>query len=365
MRSQEYKDFSLRIHENGQHTPLVTQFEITHRCNVRCRHCYIVRDPSKEELKTKDACRILDVLANEGCLWLCLTGGEPLVREDFLDIYSYAFKKGFVITLFTNATLFSEEIATCLKKFPPFCIEVTLNGATKKTYELISGVPGSFEKAMEGIERIRAHGLPLKIKTQALTLNIGELRALAMFCKERNMKFICDASIIPRLDGSTEPCRYRLPIQSMIDIANTRNTATIPEESPCTGVKRENKEEERVPPLSDKLFLCPGGKWMFYIDPYGHLFFCNTIRKPSYDLLSLPLKESAAKLFSEIDNRRFTTDSKCRTCEHRHYCLNCPGKAQLEVKDPEAPVTFYCEHIKLKRAKEKEWRMKQQAVPER
>jgi MoaA/NifB/PqqE/SkfB family radical SAM enzyme len=142
MRAKEYLDFSMRLHGKGVRRPMVGQFELTHRCNLRCRHCYIVRDTTKAELTYEEICRIIDEFHKEGCLWLCLTGGEPLLREDFLDIYSYAYKKGFIITIFTNAALLNEKMAKYLSRFPPFCIEVTLNGVTRKTYELLVSPTG-------------------------------------------------------------------------------------------------------------------------------------------------------------------------------------------------------------------------------
>ena len=96
MREQEYKDFSLRVHMKGTRRPIVGQFELTHRCNLRCRHCYIVNNHQKRELTYVELCRIFDEVHAEGCLWLCLTGGDPLLREDFQDIYRYAYRKGFI-----------------------------------------------------------------------------------------------------------------------------------------------------------------------------------------------------------------------------------------------------------------------------
>ena len=92
---------------------MVGQFELTHRCNLRCQHCYIVRNNKKAELTYKEICRVIDEVRKEGCLWLCLTGGEPLLREDFLDIYSYAYKKGFIITIFTNLRVPSSILYLC------------------------------------------------------------------------------------------------------------------------------------------------------------------------------------------------------------------------------------------------------------
>ena len=86
------------------------------------------------------------------------TNAEIFARRDFLDIYTYARKKGFLITLFTNGTLVTAPIADHLARWRPFAIEITLYGHTKETYERLTGIPGSYEKCMRGIRLLRDRG---------------------------------------------------------------------------------------------------------------------------------------------------------------------------------------------------------------
>src|SRR5262249_52287734 len=91
------------------------------------------------ELTTAEHRRILDEMAAAGCLWLLYTGGEIFARRDFLDIYTHARRNGFIVTLFTNATLITGKIADCLTEFRPLAVEVTLYGRTRETYERLTG----------------------------------------------------------------------------------------------------------------------------------------------------------------------------------------------------------------------------------
>src|SRR6058998_2074459 len=117
----EYKEFSLNVHTHAAHTNTIVnaQIELTYGCNLHCVHCYTDcynrPDLIKRELSYAEVTRILDQLAAEGCLWVCFTGGEIFMRKDFLDIYAYAKQKGFLITLFTNGTLFTEALADYLR----------------------------------------------------------------------------------------------------------------------------------------------------------------------------------------------------------------------------------------------------------
>ena len=292
MREKEYLDFSMRVHEKGVRRPMVGQFELTHRCNLRCRHCYVVRDTTRTELTYEEICRIIDEVHKEGCLWLCLTGGEPLLREDFLDIYSYAYKKGFIITIFTNGTLLHEKTARYLSSFPPFSIEVTLNGVTRKTYESITQVEDSFEKAMRGIDLIRKHKLPFKLKSQAITLNVNELALIREFYQEIGVEFRWGTLIDPRMNGSVEPCSLRLPVSQIADLRERHEAFNERDEVEDNLLKRKDN--------SDALFRCPGGTWAFYVNPYGELFFCNSLREPSLQLRSESFSEGFYRFFSVI-----------------------------------------------------------------
>src|SRR4030042_1866779 len=116
MKEIEYQDFSLATHnKNWQiNKANVCQFELTFKCGLHCKHCYsdCFNNPSSisRELDTKQIKLILDKVYAAGCFWLCFSGGDPLAREDFLGIYSYAKQKGFIITVFTNGYSMNDGI---------------------------------------------------------------------------------------------------------------------------------------------------------------------------------------------------------------------------------------------------------------
>src|SRR5580693_158811 len=145
-----YGEFSADLHgkQAGKRVPMQVSIEVTRRCPLECQHCYNNlpmgdQDARTREMSTEEHFRMLDELADMNCFWLLYTGGEIFARKDFLDIYTYAKKKGFLITLFTNGTLVTERIADHLVAWRPFAIEITLYGLTKDTYERLTGVPGS------------------------------------------------------------------------------------------------------------------------------------------------------------------------------------------------------------------------------
>src|SRR5262249_47504461 len=150
----------------------------------------------RRELTFDEHSRLLDELQDAGCLWLLYTGGEIFARRDFLDIYTYAKKKGFLITLFTNGTLITERIADYLAEWRPFAIEITLYGRTRETYERLTGIPGSHEKCLRGIRALLDRGLPLALKTVAVSTNSHEVLEMQRFAEEDlGVKFKFDSMI--------------------------------------------------------------------------------------------------------------------------------------------------------------------------
>ena len=130
--------------------------EVTRRCPLECLHCYNNlpvgdMEAKSRELSKEEHFRILDELVEMGCFWILYTGGEIFARKDFLEIYTFAKQKGFIITLFTNGILINEKIADYLREYPPFAIEITLYGRTKETYEALTQLPGSYDRCMRGI----------------------------------------------------------------------------------------------------------------------------------------------------------------------------------------------------------------------
>ncbi|MBN1869425.1 MAG: radical SAM protein [Candidatus Omnitrophica bacterium] len=349
MKNISYKTFSWRTHQKNwrmQHIN-VCQFEMTFGCGLHCRHCYTdcynIPGFLTKELNTREVKFVLDKAYRAGAIWLCLTGGDPLTRKDFLDIYAYAKDKGFIVTIFTNAYSMTAEIAAYFQKKPPFVIEMTLNAVNQATYEKISRTKGSFEKVMNGIELIQSKNLPLKIKTQVTKDNWEEVPDIIGFLKKNNMPFRPSYDLFARLNGDTAPCDLRVPPDKLFKGDSTEHL--------CDDCQSEALETNST--RNDYLFRCAaGGGDGINIDPYGNAFLCNLIRKPAVNLLESDIAEAFNKLLPLARGRVFTTDSKCRSCDVRDYCRLCPGRAFVETGDMEAPVEYYCQLADLAACRE-------------
>jgi len=352
MREIQYKAFSWRTHKkNWKIRKLnVCQFELTFGCGLHCKHCYTdcYNKPEylKKELDTQKVKFILDKVYQEGIVWICFTGGDPLTREDFLDIYSYAKDRGLIVSIFTNAYSMTKERAKYLKKKPPFVVEMTLNAVTKNLYEKISQVRGSFEKVMEGINLIRKAKLPLKIKTQITQDNLRELPNIKRFIESLGLRFYPSHDLHARLNGDLAPCNLRVSPTEILNLdGNKYKRNDCFGQMPVCGTRRPKTEERKA---GSVIFRCAaGGGDGIRIDPYGNMFVCGLIRKPVFNLLKVDIDYASNRLLPLVRNRKFAANSKCDGCDLREICYWCPGRAYIETGNMEMPIEYYCILSKL------------------
>jgi radical SAM protein with 4Fe4S-binding SPASM domain len=354
LQTERYGDFSLGLHQRvvAHRIPITGTIEISRRCPLACAHCYnnlpmSDRAAQLGELTFDEHCRILDEISEAGCFWLLFTGGEIFARKDFLEIYTYAKKKGFLITLFTNGTLITPKIADYLSEWPPFSIEITLYGRTKATYEKLTQVPGSYDRCIRGIQLLKERGLPLKLKTVGVSINKHEIGEMKQFAEqELGLEFKFDAMINPRIDCSQSPLAVRLKPHEVVEL-DLQDADRMSE--------WQKFGEQFVGPVhsaetSDELYHCGGGINSFAIDPYGMLSICVLSQIDQYDLRKGSFKQGWEKfLFQVRHGKKITVLSKCVKCEIKSMCGMCPANGELENGHAEKPVDFLC-HVAHLRA---------------
>ena len=352
MEVKEYTDWSLGIHQVSvaNRIPIGGSIEITHRCNNNCVQCYNNlplkdKEARRKELTYEEHCRILDQISALGCLWLLFTGGEIFVRKDFLDIYTYAKQKGLLITLFTNGTLITPEIADYLVQFRPFAIEITLYGRTQQTYEQVTGIPGSFARCMQGIQLLRQRELPLKLKAMAITPNKHELWDMKRFVEdELGLEFKFDAILNPRCDCSQSPLEVRLSPEEAVKL-DLQDPERV---DAWRDLADRNKNSRNVLENSKAIWQCSSGLNTFAVDPYGILHMCVLSPNDGYDLRNGNFQEGWEQFLYSLRQKEISKQTKCLTCTIRDMCGMCPANAGLESLDEEEPVDFLCQVAHLR-----------------
>jgi radical SAM protein with 4Fe4S-binding SPASM domain len=302
-------------------------------------HCYL--DPSnstrqriQKELNTEEVTGILDEITEAGCLYLLLTGGEPLVRKDFTEIYRHAKSKGVIVTLFTNGTLITDKILDLFDDLPPKTIEISLYGATAKTYEKITGVSGSYERCISGIEMLLERGLNLRLKTILMRTNRHEFDEMERMAKDYGLPFRFDAALFPRFNGDLLPLELRVSPDDAID-------------KEFSDEKRRDEWQKfydrfRELPPSDDMYQCGAGLTYFHIDAYGNLQPCLMSIEHQVSLREVRFLDGWNGKTPKVREKKLRVGHVCIDCSKRMLCGYCPPFFQLETNSDQAISDYMC-----------------------
>jgi radical SAM protein with 4Fe4S-binding SPASM domain len=338
-------DLMVEMDAEGRRIPISGTVEPTFRCNLNCVHCY-VNEPAGDadvrgrEVSTERFRSMVDEVAEAGCLNLLLTGGEVLVRRDFAEIYRHAIARGLRVTVFTNGTMVTEEVADLFDAYRPLAVEITLYGMTAATYERVTRVPGSFARCLEGIDRLLARQVKVKLKTMALTWNVHEIPAMREFARAHGCEFQHDGILNPRVDcGASRTGELRLTPEQVVAL-------DLDDPEQARVLKQACDEALAAPdpgPGDEHVYSCGAGRNTFTVDPYGSLQLCQLSRRHGYDLRVGTFREGWGEHLPRLRARTWQSNDVCRRCRLISLCASCAGAAELEHGDPEAIVAHSCE----------------------
>ena len=329
-------------------------FELTERCNNNCIHCCINlplddAEARRRELSTDEIHRILLEAATLGCLEVRFTGGEPLVREDFENIYLFARRLGLKVYIFTNATLIDEHWANLLARVPPLePMEITIYGMTRRSYEGVSRMPGTYEAAWRGVNLLLDRKVPFIVKGALLPPNLHERE-----------QFIAWAATIPWMEG---PPTYSMFFEKRARRDSERKDRLIGRVrlDPVRGtgiaaeMSRETQEQSHefcrrfMGPPGENLFSCGAGIGVGNVDAYGFFQPCLALRHPEtvYDLRKGALKDALTRFFPELRKLKATNPeylARCAKCFLKGLCEQCPAKSWSELGTLDTPVEYLCQ----------------------
>ena len=347
-------EFSLWKKMEFKRIPFLFDLEITARCNLNCRHCYINlpaadRMTEDKELSLVEIQEIVDEAVSLVALWCVVTGGEPLLRDDFLDIYLHLKRRGLLVSIFTNGTLVTEEHIRVFKRFPPRDIEVSVYGVSAKTYERITRRSGSFAAFLRGLDLLLESGQRVRLKTMSMSSNLSEQHQIARFCRERaGDYFRFDPFLHLRYDGDTsrnqEIKSQRLSPEEIVALEHS---------DPERFQALQKKCDKSIMPESSfmakgELFLCGAGNASYSISYDGMFRLCSSLWHPEciYDLRHGSLSFAWRHFVPQVREMRSEREEylgSCRVCNLINLCMWCPANAYLETGQLDMPVEYYCQ----------------------
>ncbi|UCB44006.1 MAG: radical SAM protein [Dehalococcoidales bacterium] len=293
--------------------PLQATLELTYRCNLRCVHCY-VDDRESGELTFDEWKEVLDQLESAGTAYLLFTGGEITVRDDFLNIATQARRMGFFIALLTNCTLVTHEVARTIAELRPFVLGTSLYGATATSHELVTKVPGSFDRTIEGIRSLIGAGLVPVVQIAVTKTNVAELPRIESLVKSLGAMSRHNVGMSPSKTGADFPFQHEPGIEELLGCS-----WAVDDKELTTGSGPD---------------ICKAGKGVCAVSPWGEVSPCimfplkmGNLRESSFQ--SIWRLEPCAEL-RYLRSMRRSDLSACINCELKAYCQRCTGSAYLE-----------------------------------
>jgi radical SAM protein with 4Fe4S-binding SPASM domain len=329
--------------------------ELTERCNNNCIHCCINlpandRKAKAREMTTEQVKTILKEAAELGCLQVRFTGGEPLLRTDFEELYLFARRLGMKVLIFTNACLITPQLADLLARIPPLVpMEVTVYGMHKESYEAVSRVPGSFAEFKRGVDLLLERKVPFVVKSALLPPNKTEVKEFEAWAKtipwmSKSPRYSMFFDLRNRRDDEKKNALIKLlrltPDEGVSVL--TRDTARYRKEM-------EEFASKFMGASGDKLFACGAGNSLC-LDAYGFAQPCMGVRAPelTYNLMGrnseTPLRD-AHEHFKNLREMKTANPEylhRCAVCFLKGLCEQCPAKSWAENGTLDTPVEYLC-----------------------
>lgn len=326
--------------------------ELTERCNNRCVHCLINLPEDDADVKSRETGTrfILDMLrqsAELGCLSVRFTGGEPLLRPDFSELYLAARRFGMRVFLFTNARLITSELADLFVRVPPGeAIEVTVYGMHASSYDAVAGVKGAFAEFRRGIGLLLDRGVPFYVKHAFLPQNRAEIDEFETWAATlpgmtRRPGYACNFDMRARRDSPEKNARI-----SSLRLTPEETVALVSQNPDHIREMREFAPRFLGPPGTE-LFTCGAGVSPC-IDSYGTAQMCLALRHPETcsSLKTVSLAHVLADVFPRLRTMKATNPEylrRCAACFLKGLCEQCPAKSWMEHGTLDTPVEYLCE----------------------
>lgn len=316
--------------------PIDVSLELTHHCNFRCKHCYIPDFQAPDRLTTERILELLEELAGMGTLALTLTGGELFLRRDWCTIAQRARELGFALRLFTNGFLVTGAVADLIAPLHA-TVEVSLYSMQREVFERITQRPGSFERTIQGIELLRACGIPVVLKMPMMRDNAGDVSEVRAYAETIGAECQSFPTLVPKKDGDLTPVALRIPQEELVSYYG----------GPSSGCHQPSDFDDDDPRRDGP--LCAAASRFCSINSAGDVMACNILPGSGGNLLEHSFKEiwETSPWLQEVRSIRRRDLDPCNTCSRLSYCGRCHAQALMEDGDLYGPSRYAQQRAEL------------------
>lgn len=345
----------------GQGIPLSGTFELTARCNLDCRMCYIHKRANdaavlRRERSAADWLALARDCQKAGTLLLLLTGGEPFLRPDFREIYTGCRRLGLMVSINTNATLIDDDTIAFLAADPPARVNITLYGASPDTYGALCGDRTAYDRAVHAILGLKQAGVLVKLNFSVTPVNAADAAAVYAFAKEHDLPLQTATYMFPPVRACENgPCAAErmTPEQSAAAQIAYDRLQFAPDalrerwEKQLAGVAVSDPDRE-CQELPNERIRCRAGSSTFWVTWDGQMRPCGMMTTPSADLGTLGF-DGAWQAIRAAREQIFVPP-QCSTCADKNLCDQCAAICFAETGSFTGVPEYLCERTRAYRA---------------
>ncbi len=311
--------------------PVSGTFELTPRCNLDCKMCYIHMTPKEQrnfgtELTTQQWLDIGKQAVEAGMVYLLITGGEPFLRTDFVTIYEALVKQGVKISINTNGICTTPEIVECFRRFPPDVVNITLYGSSSCTYGNLCGVTDGFQRTIDNIRMLKNAGVHVSLNTTFTKLNIADMESVVAFAKAEQLPIRTAAYVFPPVrNGHTPDEDVCLSPAGMGYQCARFDEMTMPPERRQKHMELLQKLEqnENLPDERRKSTqaTCMAGRGAFWICWDGKMYPCGLLPDDGINVTEMPFADAWTETCRRMEEVRLPVE--CSSCKYQPVCPTC------------------------------------------
>jgi radical SAM protein with 4Fe4S-binding SPASM domain len=329
-------------------TPVAAMCNLTFRCPLRCKHCYVADPaPGAPELTLAEYRELFDQLATLGTLFLTFSGGEPLLRPDFLDLLAAARERHFAVRVFTGGTILDERLAAEIAALHPVAVEISLHAATPALHDDFVGLPGAWERATAAARFLRDLGTYVVLKMNVMNFNFREMKSVYEIACAYGAEFRYSHYLSVTNDGGRGPLARRMDDDQLREYFQTLKEWVVPRSPDGDACDEELSSPVR---FNSRALSCMAGFNNCSLDPYGTVWPCVSLPFPLGNVRARPLAEIWRG--EEAERVRALSDAvaeECAACELDRYCFRCPAFSVLEEGDIAKASREHCRIARVAR----------------
>lgn len=344
---------STYLHSKGRKLglPIAGNFELTARCNFNCPMCYVHMTPEqlkasgKEELTAKQWLDLARAAKDKGMVFVLLTGGEPLVRKDFFEIYDGMREMGLLISINSNGSMLKGEILERFLENPPFRFNISLYGGNNETYRNMCGIP-AYDQVKENIRRLRQAGVEVSLNLSITPYNKDDLAQIYADAVELDVNVRASSYMYPsvRVNGEQYGCGNRLSCSESAKYSVEWDKLRFtPEEFALRAealMQRQGIEQEGCPVEEGEGVRCRAGSTAFWMTWDGRMLPCGMMTTP----VAYPLETGFDAAWEQIRaaTAAIKTPGKCVNCSYKDICGACAAVYYTETGDFDGVPEYVC-----------------------